>query len=135
MDLKKVRCHFCKRKGHFARDGFKKKADQKKPPIAEFAKKVEKVSRKCPEVALATGGTSMKGDEWWIDSGASQHMTPTKKGMAEYESFRIPVKVKLADNSTLLARAFFNSVTTGERSPVGPMLSPVVNTKITEFPQ
>ncbi|XP_065052348.1 uncharacterized protein LOC135681697 [Rhopilema esculentum] len=30
-------------------------------------------------------------------------MTPTKKGMVEYESFRTPVKVKLADNSTLLA--------------------------------
>ena len=80
MDLKKVKCHFCKRKGHFARDCFKKKANQKKPPNAEFANKVEKISRKSPEVALATGGTSMKGDEWWIDSGASQHMTPTKKG-------------------------------------------------------
>ena len=102
MDLKKVKCHYCKRKGHFARDCFKKKADQKKPPKAEFANKVEKVSRKTPEVALATEGTSMKGDEWWIVSGASQHMMPTKKGLVEYGSFRTPVKVKLADNSTLL---------------------------------
>ena len=45
----------------------------------------------------------MKSKDWWIDSGASQHMTRDKKGMDEYENFKTPLKVKLADNSTLLA--------------------------------
>ena len=102
-DLKKIKCHYCKRKGHFARDCFKRKADQRRPSNAEFANKAEGVSMKYPAVALASGGASMKSDEWWIDSGASQHMTPDKKGMVEYKSFKSPVKVKLADNSTLYA--------------------------------
>ena len=45
----------------------------------------------------------MKGNAWWIDSGASQHMTPERKEMTNYENFKIPLKIKLADNSTVLA--------------------------------
>eukprot|EP00795_Rhopilema_esculentum_P013863 gene13863-4809_t len=48
-----------------------KESRSKEAASAEFANKVENVSRKSPEVALTTGGTSMKGDKWWIDSGAS----------------------------------------------------------------
>ena len=103
LDLKKITCHYCKKKGHFARDCFKKKADQKKPPSAEFANKIEEVSVTHPEVALATGGASMQADGWWIDSGASQHMTHEKGGMENYSTFRKPLQVRIADNTILYA--------------------------------
>ena len=101
LDLKKITCHYCKKKGHFARDCFKKKADQKKPPSAEFANKIEEISVTHPEVALATGGASMQADGWWIDSGASQHMTHEKGG--NYSTFRKPLQVRIADNTILYA--------------------------------
>ena len=55
-----------------------------------------------PEIALSAGLSSTEND-WWIDSGASQHMTPSKKGMTDYVTFRNPLHVKLADDSILLA--------------------------------
>ena len=42
-------------------------------------------------------------DEWWIDSGASQHMTFDKNVIRKYVTFKDPLKVKLADNRILLA--------------------------------
>ena len=56
-----------------------------------------------PEIALATGGESVDSPEWWIDSGASQHMTPEKKSFTNFEKFKVPLKMKLADNSVLYA--------------------------------
>ena len=55
-----------------------------------------------PEFALETGDELDKND-WWIDSGASQHMTPDKEEMTEYERFESSLQIKLADNSVLHA--------------------------------
>ena len=106
LDLKKVKCFYCKKKGHFAKDCFKKKADAKKAPQHESANRVESIQVsgvENPEIALAACGIPSKQNDWWIDSGASQHMTPDKKGLSDYQSFRNPLQVKLADNSVLLS--------------------------------
>ena len=106
LDLKKVKCFYCKKKGHFAKDCFKKKADAKKAPQHESANRVESIQEsgiENPEIALAACGIPSKQNDWWIDSGASQHMTPDKKGLSDYQSFRNPLQVKLADNSVLLS--------------------------------
>ena len=54
-------------------------------------------------MTLSAGGLSSTENDWCIDSGASQHMTPSKKGMTDYVTFRNPLHVKLADDSVLLA--------------------------------
>ena len=41
--------------------------------------------------------------DWWIDSGASQHMTPNKEELLHYQKFSKPVEINLADNSVLYA--------------------------------
>ena len=43
------------------------------------------------------------GDVWWVDSDATQHMTPVKSDVLNYTEFDKHVKVNLADNSFLLA--------------------------------
>ena len=53
---KRMTCHYRKRKGPFARDCFKKKADQGKPPRTHFANKAEVVSLKYSVDILATVG-------------------------------------------------------------------------------
>ena len=55
-----------------------------------------------PQLALATSNESIRVDDnWWIDSGATQHMTPEKDRMQNFVVFGTPRKVKLADNSIL----------------------------------
>ena len=54
-----------------------------------------------PEFALKVGNST--GEEWWIDSGATQHMSPNEKDFEHYIPFDDPVKVNLADKSFLLA--------------------------------
>ena len=56
-----------------------------------------------PKIALSAGGLSSTENDWWIDFGASQHMTSSKKGMTDYVTFRNPLHVKLADDSVWLA--------------------------------
>ena len=49
------------------------------------------------ELALKPSVTDVNGDEWWIDSVATSHMTSDMKCLKNYSSFRLPKKVKLAD--------------------------------------
>eukprot|EP00795_Rhopilema_esculentum_P008368 gene8368-14342_t len=109
-NCKKFQCHYCKKPGHFARDCFKKKADAKNNPknvtasMAETKQENGKVNEEtATEIALAVGNTPSDKDDWWIDSGASQHMTPVKKGMYGYTPFKKPIEVKLADDTVIFA--------------------------------
>ena len=109
-NCKKFQCHYCKIPGHFARDCFKKKADAKNNPknvkasMTETKQENRKVNEEiATEIALAVGNTPSDKDDWWIDSGASQHMTPVKKGMYGYTQFKKPIEVKLADDTVIFA--------------------------------
>ena len=106
-DMKKFKCHYCKRKGHFATDCFKRKANEKQHHNQVAAHRIESINNPddydSPEIALVTDHGLPEYDEWWIDSGASQHMTFEKKGLRDYVEFKDPLRVKLADNNILLA--------------------------------
>ena len=92
-------CHYCKGKNHYARDCFKKKRDEKNAnQKANLAS--QQAQQKPPEVALKSS-SNPTGDEWWIDSGASQHMTYDKKSIENYTKFQKPLCIQLADKSCL----------------------------------
>ena len=53
-----------------------------------------------PEISLVIVGES-ENNQWFIDSGASRHMTPDKKSLENFEILQTPIDIKLADNSML----------------------------------
>ena len=64
-----------------------------------------------PEFALKIGGDSSVGDDplgddWYVDSGASQHMDPDENDFQNYTEFETPLQVKIADNSYLSAPGY-----------------------------
>eukprot|EP00794_Sanderia_malayensis_P002050 gene2050-biopygen1853 len=114
-NAKKGVCFYCHKEGHYAKNCFKKKADQRKAgskSSEESANRAEADIDSNPEMETnemhglaltAHVGQSKHGDDWWIDSGATQHMTPDRNGMHNFVKFNTPKKVQLADNSVLFS--------------------------------
>eukprot|EP00794_Sanderia_malayensis_P016556 gene16556-biopygen13988 len=106
INTRSGRCFYCGKKGHVAKNCYKKKADQKSSS-AESANSVEEklTAKNEDENALTACPTAnqLEAKEWWIDSGASKHMTPNKRLMSNFITFKTPIQVKLADNNQVLA--------------------------------
>ena len=90
------KCHTCHKKGHFSRN-----CPNRKFVEANNYGRVAHVEF-TPEFALETGGDCID-KHWWIDSGASQHMTSDKCELINYIEFDNPSQINLADNSALFA--------------------------------
>lgn len=76
---KKVKCFYCKRKGHIASECRKKKSDEADNGEKNGTQKAKSAFiAQCNEVktAYAAPSTAALQNEWYIDSGASSHMTP-----------------------------------------------------------
>ena len=113
----KYKCHYCQEPGHFQRDCRKKKAaEQKKNDKKPVEKSDKKVSNHASYAQIDASGTEVLSPEfalklgvdagvceWWIDSGASQHMTMKKDELLNYKSFDVPLRINLADDSFLLS--------------------------------
>eukprot|EP00794_Sanderia_malayensis_P011639 gene11639-biopygen9313 len=98
-DGQRKKCFYCQKEGHFARNCFKKKADMKAKQRAESTNCADTEDEPDDGFALtANNGTEQSGDEWLIDSGASQHMIYENSGMLNYEKFPTPRNIRLADN-------------------------------------
>ena len=116
-------CHHCHQKGHIRRDCAKWKSSKSGNNgggaatnnggggggVSNFTVsqnvgvKVGLNPTFSPEFAFKVCEDSVGDDDWWIDSGASNHMSPNESDFLNYTEFEEPVKVNLADKSHLLA--------------------------------
>ena len=98
--IKKGKCFNSGKKGHFARDCRKpKKSNEKHEQQAHFTETADMN-------ALFWGSSNTNNDEcsiWYIDSGASQHMSCNKSWIKNYNEFSVPESVRLGDNRTVEA--------------------------------
>jgi len=76
------RCFYCGKKGHLKADCFQLKRDQGQGGGGGAGRAVPSVSG--AGIALAANGGPFDADTWVLDSGASQHMTPTYEHLLNY---------------------------------------------------
>ena len=91
------KCHNCNEKGHYARNCPKKNRQENANVTTEGHEYF------CPEFALQTDDRNTNMNDWWIDSGASQHMTQDRDDLINFKEFSSPVAINLADNSAIYA--------------------------------
>ena len=82
------------------------------PAKTEYASTIEGKGRSTRinrEISLATGAGGPNTSDWWIDSGASQHMTHSKLNMTKLKKFKNPVQVQLLFDTETFRRKWGES--------------------------
>lgn len=95
-------CNYCKKKGHWVKSCRKWITDGR--PSKEIAHRntinsVSAMNLVCSE-AYATESLST---DWWIDNGATRHITNSSDYFTEFQTFRSPSSVKVAGKEILTA--------------------------------
>jgi len=99
FDKSKVQCYNCDKFGHFADEfWFKKDQNTEEANIAHGGD---------PDTVLLMAATCedrMKGEEWYLDSGCSNHMTAHREWLTIFDASK-KTSIKLADNRKLASEA------------------------------
>lgn len=101
-----VVCHYCKKKGHvikFCRNWI---ANGRPPKKSEENQNQDaKVVTNVALVTICSEAYSMQVDEdnWWIDNGATKHLTNSSKYFIDFEAFKVPHVIKAAGKEILTA--------------------------------
>ena len=103
---KNAKCRYCGKKGHYERECRTKEKDKKsgklkKPFQKQQANTVDKKDQEDGSVFVAALSVTMSDKEWYIDSGASQHMTGIRSWFSTYENIPLGPKVYLGDDTGL----------------------------------
>ncbi|KAJ7538885.1 hypothetical protein O6H91_11G067400 [Diphasiastrum complanatum] len=94
-------CNFCGKYGHFVFECKRKKAIQdKKKQSSNFIEDEDKSEVVGCYELFSASTSEISEDCWYIDSGATQHMTPHREWFTQFEDSGVNAHVKLGDNSS-----------------------------------
>lgn len=102
----RIKCYNCREFGHYARNCPKRsvRAEKSHDNHANTAEEEnEEVEVQIIDNVFAAGPRCSPSDKWFIDSGASSHMTWKGELLSNYEEFDVPEKVRLGDGRTVEA--------------------------------
>ena len=105
---KNAKCRYCGKKGHYERECRTKEKDKKLGKLKNFQKqhantvdKKDSTQKDESVFVAALSVTTMSDKEWYIDSGASQHMTRHRSWFSNYENLPSGPKVYLGGDTGL----------------------------------
>jgi hypothetical protein len=103
-DMSKVRCWACQKQGHYAATCPERKKGNKKN-VAASAAVDEFTAQFEQEFSLVAGSSSSTSSSvvWYIDSGASRHMTGVRSQFSELTERTLETDVVLGDDRTVSA--------------------------------
>lgn len=92
-NYKPGKCHKCGKPGHWARECRTKNIPVTKPEV--------KGDALISEALASLQQTNQVMDTWFVDSGATEHMTHNKEWFVNYETLKTNVLVRIGDGSFL----------------------------------
>ena len=98
-------CFYCGKSGHYAKDCYKKQADIRSGKLqhGNYASSSHDDSEKLfamqQKMHSATMQDHMRDDVWYVDSGASNHMTSRGNWFKELDAMRTPGYVETGDDT------------------------------------
>lgn len=98
--FKKTKCAYCKKKGHSIDECRKKKYNENAPSTSNTAKAAFVAHFEAQENAFAASNNMAKSDVWYIDSGASSHMTPHAQLLSNIQPSKVG-EIRSANNAKL----------------------------------
>ncbi|MCI18415.1 retrovirus-related Pol polyprotein from transposon TNT 1-94, partial [Trifolium medium] len=105
FDKSKVQCYNCEKYGHFVDECWFKKDQQN----GEEANMTEGNNPNAVLMMATTCDDSVKNEEWYLDSGCSNHMTAHREWLTSFNASR-RTRIKLADSRKLAAEGTGNIV-------------------------
>ena len=101
--LSETRCFKCGKLGHIVRNcSLNKKGSRNQSYLADGNGEVQ-ASPKKDEIALSSASSQGRSKLWYIDSGATKHMTSEKDLIVDYVQYPHPSEIFLGDNRMIRA--------------------------------
>ena len=100
-------CHFCKEKGHYARDCPKKNSrnvnQSQSRNSADYSRCNDYNDNHDEALVTTSPWKSTQNNSWIIDSGATQHMTYQKECLSDYVEFKNLIPVSMGNDHIIFA--------------------------------
>lgn len=96
-DKKPGKCNYCKKPGHWKRECriFLKEQKEKNKSESNSGNALVGVQSKDIE--------TRESEKWYVDSGASDHMTSRREWFSNYETFKVQLPVRIGDGKYIMA--------------------------------
>ena len=96
--MRGLKCFKCEKYGHVVKNSPLKRVDE-----SNMTEEKEKVQQTNEGIALTTTSSKKENNQWFIDSGATKHMTFQRNIITNYKKYEEPSIIFLGDNTIIKA--------------------------------